>query len=201
MASWVSVWTQWSYCQCCPKISWLFYLTGSSLRPYGLRSLISIFALLDLLTSLLTPTTVSLVIVSQSIHSYGWLYLHSLYFSIDNNTRWKWINQEGLPRGNQNEITIKLSVFGPQRPSLFECIILLASFLSWILIQIVQRKHRLVLECCEEWRPISGILSTHLFRSFGIVSFPVFRTYIQTNADTISPFSQINLLNFILRSQ
>ena len=43
-----------------------------------------------------------------------------------------------------------------------------------------------------------------IFRSFGIVSFPAFRTGAKEKnnmADTISPLSQINLLNFIQRWQ
>ena len=47
--------------------------------------------------------------------------------------------------------------------------------MSCILIQIVQRKHRLVLECCEEWRPISGILfhpSIQIFWDCFFSSFP-----------------------------
>ena len=120
ITSWVSVWTQSSYYWCLPKISLLFHLAGSSLCPYGLCSLISIFARLDLLITLLTPTTVSLVIVSQSI-------------DVEN-------ENELVIKAFREEIKMKLSSrcqFLALKSHHFECIILLASFLSCILIQIV----------------------------------------------------------------
>ena len=120
ITSWVSVWTQSSYYWCLPKISLLFHLAGSSLCPYGLCSLISIFARLDLLITLLTPTTVSLVNVSQSI-------------DVEN-------ENELVIKAFREEIRMKLSSrcqFLASKAIHFECIILLASFLSCILIQIV----------------------------------------------------------------
>ena len=96
--------------------------------------------------------------------------------------------------------------FQPLEVISFECIILLASFLSCILFQIVYRKHQLLLKCCGECRPTSGTL----FRSSTQIGLFLFQfsahTFKQTPkrtnmVDTISPFLQINLLNFILRWQ
>ena len=93
--------------------------------------------------------------------------------------------------------------FQPLEVISFECIILLANFLSCVLFQIVYRKHKLLLKCCGECRPFplinSDLLGLFLFQ-FSAHTFK--QTPKRTNmVDTISPFSQINLLNFILRWQ
>ena len=129
-------------------------------------------------------------------------------FSINRRWKWKWISHQGLPRGNQNEIIITLSVFGPQKPSILNASFYLQAFCpaSWFkslkestdwFLRVLRRMEVNIRNTFP--LPYSDLLGLFLFQFF---AYTFKHTSKRTNmADTISPVSQINLRNFILRPQ